>query len=81
MQGVRVGVAEHGDRAEALGARGAKNSAGDLAAIGDEDGGEAPAHAGRLAQDGARFSAKAAIPSRPSAPRRASAKLCAAFST
>ena len=80
MQRIRVGVAEDGDGAEAFGARRANDAAGDLAAVGDEDGGKASAHAGRFAQDGARFSAKAARPSRPSGPRSASAKLFAAAS-
>ena len=79
MQRLGVGVAEDGDGAKALSARGADDAAGDLAAIGDQHGGEARAHA-LLAQDGARFSTKALSPSRPSGPRRASAKLFAAVS-
>ena len=75
MRGVRVGVGIDGDGAEALGARGADDAAGDLAAVGDEQAGEARAHAFPFAQAGARFSTKAARPSRPSGPRRAAAKL------
>ena len=65
MQRLGVGVAIDRNDAKALVARGANDAAGDLAAIGDEHGGEARAHA-PLAQDGARFSMKALSPSRPS---------------
>ena len=79
MQRIGVCVAEDCDGAEAFSARGADDAAGDLAAVGDQHGGKARAHA-LLAQYGARFSTKAASPSRPSGPRRASAKLFAAVS-
>ena len=77
VQGLGVGIAVDRDSAQALCARGANDPAGDLAAVGDEHGGKTCAHA-LFAQDGARFSMKAATPSRPSGPRRASAKLAAA---
>ena len=77
---IRIGVAEGGDRAEAFGARRPNDAARDLAAVGDEDRGEASSHAGPFVQDGARFSANAARPSHPSGPRNASAKLFAAAS-
>ena len=80
MRRAGVGVAIDRNGAEALRAGGANDPAGDLAAIGDQDGGKARAHADLVVQDGARFSAKAASPSRPSGPRRASAKLFAAVS-
>ena len=79
MQRLGVGVAIDRNRAKALGARGANDTARDLAAIGDEQGGKARAHA-PLVQDGGRFSMKALMPSRPSGPRNASAKLFAAVS-
>ena len=79
MQRIGVSVAIDRYGAKAFGARGANDAAGDLAAIGDEHGGEARAHA-LVAQDGARFSMKALSPSRPSGPRRAAAKLFAAVS-
>ena len=79
MQGLGVGVAVDGNDAEALGAGGADDPAGDLAAIGDKDGREARGQ-GFSAHDGARFSLKAARPSRASGPRRASAKFLAAIS-
>ena len=69
---VIVGVDRDG--AVAHGARGAHDAASDLAAVGDEDLGEAahPTQAGR------RFSRKAATPSRPSGPRKAAANASAA---
>ena len=60
MRRVGVGVAEDRNRAQSLGPGGADDTAGDLAAIGDEDGGEARAHGTPFAQDGARLPAKAA---------------------
>ena len=80
MERVRVGVAIDGDRAAALGMRGADDTARDLAAIGDQDGPEPRTHDLRSAQFGARFSMKAATPSRPSGPRRQLTKLRAASS-
>ncbi len=80
MRRVRVGVAIDGDGAEALGAGGADDPAGDLAAIGDEDGLKPRAHLASLAQEGARLPTNAASPSRPSGPRSAAAKLRAAVS-
>ena len=79
MQRLGVGVAIDRNGAKPFRARGANDAAGDLAAIGDQHGGEARAHA-FLVQDGARFSTKALSPSRPSGPRRAAAKLFAAVS-
>ena len=78
MQCVGVSIAEDGECAQPFRARGADDAAGDLAAVSDENGIKARAHKRR--QAGARLARKAAIPSRPSGPRRASAKLFAAAS-
>ena len=80
MQRRGVGVAKDGDRAQTLFARGPDDPASDLAAVGDKNGRKPRAHRPCLAHTGARLPRKAASPSRPSAPRKAAAKLRAAVS-
>ncbi len=72
MRGIGVGVGIHRNGADAHPPRGARDAAGDLAPIRDQQLGE---HAGYFlgVQDGARFSRNAAMPSRPSGDTRASA--------
>ena len=72
MRGLRVGVGVHRDGADAQSPRGARDAAGDLAAVRDQQLGE---HGSYFfgAQEGARFSRNAAMPSRPSGDTRASA--------